>query len=80
MVDICSQEGATHYINAAGGQELYAKEDFAMEGVQLNFIKSLSIEYKQLGNDFVPWLSVIDVMMFNSVEEINLMLDKYELI
>ncbi len=80
LIDICKHEKVTNYINAIGGIELYKKEDFAKEGIQLSFIKSLNIEYKQFNNVFVPWLSIIDVMMFNSAEEIIGMLDKYELV
>jgi len=80
LIDICKQEQATHYINAIGGQELYKKEDFIKEGIKLDFIKTLPIEYKQFNNEFVPWLSIIDVLMFNSIEEIRIMLNKYELV
>ncbi|OQB29265.1 MAG: WbqC-like protein family protein [Bacteroidetes bacterium ADurb.Bin174] len=77
---ICKRLDADVYINAIGGQELYSKEDFAKQAIDLYFIKSLPMEYKQFKNKFVPWLSIIDVMMFNSKEEINEMLNKYELI
>ena len=80
ILDICLQEKANHYINPIGGLELYGKELFAKENRQMNFIKSLPVEYKQFKNEFVPWLSIIDVMMFNSTEEINKFLDNYELI
>lgn len=80
LLDICKSEGATQYINAIGGQELYKKENFDIHGIQLNFIKPLPIEYKQFNNEFVPWLSIIDVLMFNSKEEIQIMLEQYELI
>ena len=79
LLDICKIENATQYINAVGGQELYKKEDFLAEEIKLNFIKSNFIQYKQFENDFVPWLSVIDVLMFNSVSDIHVMLDKYNL-
>ena len=77
---ICKILNATNYINAIGGQELYDKEIFKQNNIELNFLKTEIVEYKQLKNEFVPYLSVLDVMMFNSVEEINLMLDKFELI
>jgi hypothetical protein len=72
--DICRIEGANTYINATGGRELYDKEDFERAGLKLQFIKTHSITYPQLGNEFVPWLSVIDVMMFNSPETIQVFL------
>ena len=80
LLDICKKENATHYINAVGGQELYAKESFKEKDVELNFIKSKQLTYKQFGETFTPWLSIIDVLMFNSKEEVNIMLDQYELL
>lgn len=80
LIDICHKEKANHYINAIGGQALYKKEDFIVQGITLDFIKSKPIQYKQFNNDFVPWLSIIDVLMFNSKEEIIVMLNEYELI
>jgi hypothetical protein len=80
IVDICLQEKANHYINPIGGIELYQKEVFEEKGMQLNFIKSKPVQYPQLKNDFVPWLSIIDVLMFNSVEQIQTFLDSYELV
>ncbi len=80
VISLCKKLNASHYINAIGGQELYSKNDFAKEGIQLNFIKTMPIEYKQFNNEFIPNLSIIDVMMFNSVEEIRSMLQKYELV
>jgi hypothetical protein len=80
LIDICNKENATDYINALGGNKLYDKKSFKEKGIELSFIKALPIEYKQFDNDFVPWLSIIDVLMFNSIEEVNEMLDKYELV
>lgn len=80
LIDICNKENATDYINALGGNVLYDKKSFKEKGIELSFIKTLPIEYKQFNNDFVPWLSIIDVLMFNSIEEVNRMLDKYELV
>ena len=80
ILNICNILNATQYINAIGGQELYCKKHFSLCGVKLNFLKSSIEPYRQFSGDFVPGLSIIDVMMFNSPEEIKLMLDKYELI
>jgi len=80
VIEICKKSDATQYINAIGGMNLYSKNDFEKKGIKLNFIKSNNIKYKQFENEFVPWLSIIDVMMFNSPQEIREMLDDYELI
>ncbi len=80
IMDICKRVGADHYINAIGGQELYDKDKFATEGIKLSFIDTKEIAYKQFDKEFVPNLSIIDVMMFNSKEEINKLLQNYMLI
>ena len=80
LIEICLKSSSNIYINALGGQELYEKKYFENKNVELYFIKSQPIEYKQFKNNFVPWLSMIDVLMFNSIEETKLLLDKYELV
>ncbi|MES2253768.1 MAG: WbqC family protein [Pseudomonadota bacterium] len=62
--------GATQYINAAGGQSLYSKEAFDAAGIDLKFIQSELVPYTQFSNDPVVGLSIIDVLMFNSVDAI----------
>jgi hypothetical protein len=80
VIEICRKTGASNYINAIGGEELYAKEVFNDNQMSLNFIKTHPIVYAQFDNDFEPWLSIIDVLMFNSIEEIKKLLNEYELI
>ncbi len=80
VIAICKALGATVYVNPIGGLELYAKDDFKKNGIELNFIKSAPVEYAQFNNEFVPWLSIIDVMMFNSKETIQRYLQLYTII
>ena len=78
ILDICSKESATEYTNLPGGQELYNRDKFLDCGVQLTFINPPSFKYKQFDNDFVPWLSIIDIMMFNSKDQLdNIFLKKH---
>ena len=80
IIEICKKMKATEYINAIGGKELYDKADFSKHNIDLHFIQSKKIEYPQFSNEFVPWLSIVDVMMFNSVEEIQNLLQQQELV
>lgn len=85
ILDICRQENVTRYINPIGGTELYDKPVFAQAGIELNFIKSNRIEYPQFRrgdgrSEFVPWLSIVDVLMFNDVPAVQAMLNEYELV
>ena len=80
VLEICRELGADTYYNAIGGQKLYDKMEFMEKGIDLKFIKTDTVEYKQFGSLFVPNLSIVDVLMFNSVDEVNMMLDKYTLV
>ncbi len=80
VISICKQLGADEYINAIGGQELYDKKEFAENGIRLNFLQANLREYRQLKNEFVAGLSIIDIMMFNSKEEIKEMLNDFKLV
>ncbi|GAB4033480.1 WbqC family protein [Spirosoma jeollabukense] len=80
ILDICRQENATRYINPIGGTELYDKPTFDQAGIQLNFIKANRVEYPQFKNDFIPWLSIIDALMFNDVAAVKVLLGEYELV
>lgn len=79
IIEICKILGAKDYINPIGGTELYSKEEFKENGLNLFFINTNNIEYKQFNNNFIPNLSIIDVMMFNPPEKIKEMLNEYEL-
>ncbi len=79
LIEICKRNNADTYINAYGGIELYSKDYFNKKGINLFFIQSQSIEYKQFNNEFIPFLSIIDVLMFNSKEKTQDYLNKYEL-
>ncbi len=80
VIDIIKTQSATRYINAIGGRELYNKQDFANNGMDLLFIKTAPITYDQFDDIFVPYLSIIDLMMFNSPKKIGIILDDYELV
>ncbi len=77
VLAICKKLNADIYINAVGGQKLYVAEDFRNKGIKLRFIKAKPIEYSQFDKEFVPWLSIIDVIMFNSKERIKEYLHHY---
>ncbi len=80
VIYIVNKLGGDCYINAIGGLNLYSKEAFRDKKISLNFIKSRDIQYKQLNNVFIPNLSIIDVLMFNSKEKITSYLEEYELL
>ena len=80
VLAICEELNATEYYNAMGGMELYSTENFKEKGIDLRFLKSNRIEYKQFSEGFFPNLSIIDVLMFNSKSDIRDFLGEYTLI
>jgi len=79
VLAICLAIGATEYYNAIGGKELYNPESFAAQGIQLQFLRTGDILYRQGIYKFIPNLSIIDVMMYNSEEQIQRLLTYYTL-
>ena len=81
VLALCEALGASTYLNAVGGMELYSGEAFKSRGIDLRFIKSKPFEYAQFGQAFVAWLSIIDVMMFNPLDTIQTCISaNYELL
>lgn len=80
ILDICLKENAVQYINPIGGLDLYDKHLFDDKNVKLNFLKSKLISYDQMNETFQPWLSILDVLMHNSPQQIQLFLNEYELV
>ena len=80
VLDICKQEGATIYINPIGGMDLYSESVFLAQNTDLFFIKTQNVRYKQYSAEFVPFLSIIDVLMFNDKVHVLDMLNSFELV
>lgn len=80
VLDLCTRLRADQYYNAIGGQKLYSYDAFQERGIELKFLQTDPIEYKQFQNEFQPNLSILDVMMFNSAAEVRRMLMEYTLI
>jgi len=80
VLEICKAQNATSYINPIGGIELYSKQRFELNGINLQFQKSNAIKYPQYKNEFIPRLSIIDVLMFNTIENVKLFLNDYKLV
>ncbi len=68
LINICKQAGATTYINAIGGREMYDQESFG--DINLRFIKRLDEENN---------LSIIDILMRRGWNETSKLINQYEL-
>lgn len=69
-----------HYINPIGGLEFFNVEKYHQNNIEISFQKMDLLPYNQNREPFEAGLSILDVLMFNSPEEINIMLDQFELV
>lgn len=79
IIDICVKENSTVYINPSGGTELYNREKFRRENLELQFLQPQLRPYKQFNAEFIPGLSIIDVLMFNGRQQVQDLLQDYQL-
>lgn len=77
LIDICVRENCNIYLNSSGGMQLYDKDYFASRGIELKFVEPTVVSYRQFGEAFVPRLSILDVLMFNSPDAVRHMLREY---
>ena len=80
VLEILVKCNASEYFNTSAGLGLYDKEKFKQNNIELHYVNPILKEYKQMNNDFISGLSIIDVLMFNTKEEIQNLLQFYELL
>lgn len=71
VIALCEALGADTYINPIGGTDLYSTAVFRSRNLELRFIRSTQFEYPQFGSAFVPWLSIVDALMFNRLASVQ---------
>lgn len=80
ILDICRQEQANIYINPVGGVDLYDRASFSKQDLSLYFLRSRPISYSQGKGEHVPWLSILDVLMFNEPSAVRRLLAEKDLV
>ena len=78
VLDICRIERADEYWNLPGGRNLYSAEIFLKNGIDLKFVDVSIKPYEQNSTEFLPGLSIIDVLMYNDSSSILAMLNPAE--
>ena len=71
--------GYDTYVNPPGGIDIFSDEKYRQAGIGLQFLQINLRKYIQRIGRFEPGLSIIDVMMFCSPEEIRDMLKDYKI-
>ncbi|MFT5635030.1 MAG: hypothetical protein ACI89T_000461 [Cognaticolwellia sp.] len=76
---ISKKLNASEYINPPGGYSIFSEQSFLNKNIKLSFLTSDLPDYNQNRKPSIPALSIIDVMMWNSVTDIKNMLKQYKL-
>jgi len=69
--------GATEYINPLGGVGIFAPEKFHAAGIKRTIRQLPPMEYQCSPYEFIPNLSIIDVLMWNEPEKVREHLEKH---
>lgn len=81
LIEMSNILSANQYINSYGGESLYDKRYFLEQGVTLSFLRPKNVRYEQIQcSSFVENLSIIDVLMWNSRDQVRELLQQYEIL
>jgi hypothetical protein len=80
VLEICRALSATDYINPIGGLDLYQPDVFARHGINLSFHRIGEVRYPQPQPEFLPNLSIVDMLMFVGVSGVKDELDNFEFV
>lgn len=78
VLAICSKLGATQYVNAIGGRELYDAQSFSAHGIELSFLRSTTPPF-QLANG-PQYLSILHHLMHLGFANTAALLDDHEFV
>jgi hypothetical protein len=77
-LNICKAIGnVEEYWNPIGGKEIFNKGSFETSGIHLGFLEMNKNQYQQGELVFQENLSIIDLLMFNSKDEVKTMINNF---
>lgn len=71
VIATCKALDADKYLNPIGGIELYCKNEFEANGINLEFLRMGAFTYGQPIEQFVPFLSILDVLMYSPISAVE---------
>ena len=76
-MQISEAMGAQEYVNPPGGVSIFDERKFKETGIKLTIRNLPPMQYSCRGYEFIPNLSIIDVLMWNEPQAIKSHLDQY---
>lgn len=77
LVELTKSFNSNKYVNTIGGKELYSKDYFKENGIELSFISSNLPPYVQGSKEYIAGLSIIDILMWCEIDAIKGMLNSF---
>lgn len=71
ILNICKTLGATTYLSGIGGRAYLDECSFLDAGIAIEYLESVSPVYKQFNGDFIPGLSMLDMMLNESPDALS---------
>lgn len=72
----CKFFGADEFYNGKAGESLYSREEMEREGIRLTIQEFHHPVYRQLFGGFIPYLSVLDLLLNHGPESLSILSGK----
>lgn len=73
---ICEALGATQYVNPPGGEAIFDRDAYAASNIDLIIRRFDDMPYAPRSYDYIPTLSIVDVLMWNPPTVVKAYLDE----
>lgn len=70
-LNICKALNADVYVNPPGGKSFFNKDKYDKSGVELCFLEFMPTPYEQVQKEFIPYMSVLDALLFCSPKQVR---------
>lgn len=74
LINICKAFGADVFYEGASGRSYIDNSAFAVHGIKVEYQDYKHPVYKQLYGDFVPYLSVVDLLLNHGKDSLNIIM------
>jgi hypothetical protein len=75
VLDMCIKLGATTYVFGSQGRNYANVESFSKKGISVVFQDYIHPSYKQLYGEFIPYMSIIDLLANEGQNSLEVLLD-----
>lgn len=76
LINICKYFGADTFYEGAAGRNYINDDDFLSHGIKVEYQSYQHPTYRQLYGDFVPYLSVVDLLFNHGAESMGIITGK----